>query len=301
MATGLSVLDELIICLSFPHIIKRNSNPSLIFFTYFCSVLYEPKSFMSFITILSFISDTLVNTFSFDFLKNNFKNNFKQRKLNKDYQKINYSVFFDASKTSWLMKSDYMQPFLIEKLVFYFLAFFILQIIAFKLCNKNLKRKLFHFLAFFIFLNLSQSVIELFQFLIFFFVLLSFTKIPRIFFRHFVNNKDYGNFIFSHIYLLAALVYTRIFLSLDQYFNLLISICVMDSFASIVGTTLQKKGKSFYGFIAGQFFSYIFEYLLKKRVDFKYHFLIGLLECFDGVNDNILLPFSTVLYYKYLN
>ncbi len=272
-----SIMDLLIVSTSFPYILSKEYNQPLVFMTFFSTIFYVEGSFINFLTMFTLLADSLSLSIKY------FMMNLEKLII---YNRINFYYFF------------------FYKLLSLVIILLMLQIIAYKIGNKNLKRKIFHFIAFILFLDLPDLLIHLFHFLIYFLIILSYTKIPSIIFRHFINKQDYGTIILSHIYLLSALVYSYPFLNKSEYQNILISICIMDSFASIFGLLFQTYNKSIYGFIAGQISSYLFEYMLKKTIDYKYHLLMGIVECFPVVNDNISLPFFGVLHYKvkeYLN
>ncbi|KAI5179363.1 hypothetical protein PAEPH01_2621 [Pancytospora epiphaga] len=135
-------------------------------------------------------------------------------------------------------------------LIFLLIICTLIQLIAYKFARKNTCRKIFHFIAFLIFFNAPAPVFLVAHHLIYMFVLLMMTStIPENFFSLFTSNRDLGEGVFSHLILLGGLTYSRRFLGDDEYIKMLISVCIMDSFASIVGKYFNNCRKSCTGFL----------------------------------------------------
>ena len=166
--------------------------------------------------------------------------------------------------------------------------------------SKNFRRKIFHFVGFVIFMRKNLFTIYFSQFLLYFLLCFSVTKFPKKLFKVFINEKDFGKGIFSHIYLLCSLLYPYFYLDDVSYVKSLISICIMDSFASIFGIAFKSKTKSIIGFIAGQISAYLAEFIFLRSFDFKYHFFIGLIEYFCPINDNIVIPIVSTIHLRAL-
>ncbi len=102
----------------------------------------------------------------------------------------------------------------------------------------------------------------------------------------------------SHVLILGGLTYPFRYLDERQYFRLIISICIMDSFAAIVGTYLGSKGRTIYGSIGGQTAAWITEYVFFGTVDIPYHVTMGFVEFFSPWIDNLTLAVSSVVYQR---
>lgn len=170
------------------------------------------------------------------------------------------------------------------------------QVFAYLHLGNNMRRKIFHIAGFFILMDSPREVLPLLAYFLYFLLWLSTTRLSHILYKAYTNNKDYGHGIFSHIYLVAALVYPRMCLDHTDYIKTLISICFMDSFASVVGIYFGSQNKSLCGFIGGQIISYAVEYAVLGSVDLKYHLFMGLIEAVISINDNILIPIASVYY-----
>lgn len=174
------------------------------------------------------------------------------------------------------------------------------EVIALLCLGRNARRKLFHFAGFFLFVSAPPEAFRVLQYVLYALICLSTTRVPGVLSGAFTTSKDFGRGVFSHIFLLAALVFPRFYLCDAKYTRVLISVCIMDSFASITGTVLKKKCKSLYGFLGGQAAALTASYLVLGTLDYKYHATMGLLECIAGVNDNILLPIAATVYLRYI-
>lgn len=162
--------------------------------------------------------------------------------------------------------------------------------------RKNTKRKLFHIAGLFLFINTPTVLFRLAHLALYFFVCLAGTSIPQLIFGSFINDKDYGRGIFSHIFLLTAVAYPSVYLSGHKYALSLITITLMDSAASATGLLFGQNRKSWIGFVAGQVAAMLGEYVLFRNIEYKYHLAMGLIEMYSDINDNILLPISSVVY-----
>lgn len=181
--------------------------------------------------------------------------------------------------------------------LFLILLFIAAQIGAYLLKNKNFARKNFHFLLFFLCLRNSVFYVQIFQILIYFSALLCSSN-AIINFLSFLMVKNKKKDSFSHFFIICALTYPVFFLDRSQYIKLAISICILDSFASICGIYFKSKTKSFCGFFCGQITSWIAEFILTWNIDFSYHLAMGLIELLCPWNDNISLSFFSVIYQK---
>lgn len=176
------------------------------------------------------------------------------------------------------------------------LACSLCQILGIFLCDTNIRRKFFHLFAFLVFYDCPSNLHRIGQHALYILIFASQTKLPAAIFRRFISEKDYGPGIYSHIFLLSGMLYANTCLAVQEYNRLLIAICFMDSAASIAGSYMNYTSKSFVGFICGQVSAYIAEYVFSKSIDFRYYTIMGLLEYKCNVNDNVLLPFASVVY-----
>lgn len=187
-------------------------------------------------------------------------------------------------------------------LISYYLAVlsacFLFEILAYFFAGRNIRRKLFHIASFFLFVDLPGPVFLILQHVLYGLVLLSMTALPDTIFLKFTSNKDFGKGIYSHIFLMMGLMCPSLYLTRDEYIKTLISICFMDTFASVSGMYFGSDTKSWTGFLGGQASAFIAEYIALGTVDYKYHMVIGLIECFVDVNDNVMIPICSVLYFK---
>lgn len=162
--------------------------------------------------------------------------------------------------------------------------------------GKNMRRKIFHFASFFIFIRESKVIIKAGQYLIFVAMMICKTGIIQKHFTLFLNTTDRKKDSFSHVFLLCAMVYPYFFLNGQNYLRLLISICIMDSFASIAGNMMGQNRRTLVGFVAGQLSSYLAEFCFCHSVDVKYHLTMGVVEFFCPINDNIAIAFFSCIY-----
>jgi dolichol kinase len=118
-------------------------------------------------------------------------------------------------------------------------------------------------------------------------------------FEKYKNTKDRGKYVLSHIYMLMACLYPSFFLNNPKnYLSVLISACILDSFASIIGIFFKSDKKSFIGFVGGVVLSNFVYFLIFKTFDrFSYFIFIGLIEYSTKHNDNIIIPYLSVLYF----
>ncbi|KAI5149498.1 hypothetical protein ENBRE01_0941 [Enteropsectra breve] len=177
----------------------------------------------------------------------------------------------------------------------------LLQMAAGILSSNNIRRKIFHFMtlaaALVLPMDFWQLVLKKFLLLC---AALSTSSFPTLWFKMFTSEKDYGPVVLSHLFLAGSALYPSYFLSRPDYFNTLISICIMDSFASFAGQLLKRRAKSIEGLLFGQFASYIAEYFLHKKISYRYHIFMGTVEYISPINDNIAIPLASILYFKYL-
>lgn len=174
--------------------------------------------------------------------------------------------------------------------------FVMAQIFSIMFLDKNTIRKNFHFASFLVFIRRSELIVRTSQCLIFLSVLICKAGIVQKYLALFLNTVNYKKDCFSHVFLLCAIVYPCFFLRDDKYSKLLISICIMDSFASIAGSVLGRNRRTMAGFIFGQLFAYAAEFYLWQTVDVRYHLTMGVIEFTSPINDNIAIAFSSCIF-----
>lgn len=165
----------------------------------------------------------------------------------------------------------------------------------------NTKRKVFHFFVFISFVKRSLLVIQLGHLVLLLFILLQDNRKLVTLYRPFLSDRDYGERVYSHIFLLGSVLYTAILLQKDSEYHLtLISVCFLDSFASIAGRCVGYRKKSFVGLLCGFFAGNITYFLMYRNFDkWRYFVLVSLLEYFVRCNDNIILPLFSVSFLRH--
>ena len=177
-------------------------------------------------------------------------------------------------------------------------VFAVSEAAALRHCSVNTRRKLFHLAAFFGFLRVHPVLLVLCQYVLYFLLWAESFKLGHGFLRRFASERDIRDNIVSHIVFLGALVYPRFFLGERAYQRHLIALCILDSAASVYGTSRKYRRKSFGGFVAGQMAAYCADFLLHGEVLCRYFFLVGLAEWAGVGNDNIAIPLVSVLYFR---
>lgn len=178
----------------------------------------------------------------------------------------------------------------------YIFIFFVLQLISLNYCNKNIRRKNFHFLAMLVYKNSNQLTEKLSVLALLFSVItIRLNLIPR-FCHGFLRKENLKKDEFSLFILLICIITPSYILKQKEYLKLLISICIMDSAASIVGIAFKMRRKSWIGFFSGQIFSYAFEFYLINEVDVFYHTIIGFGELLSVSNDNLCISLLACVY-----
>lgn len=164
----------------------------------------------------------------------------------------------------------------------------------------NTKRKVFHFFVFLSFVRRSLLVIHLGHLVLLLFILLQDNKKLANLYRPFLSHRDYGERVYSHILLLGSVLYTATLLQTDRDYHLvLISVCFLDSFASIAGECAGQRKKSLAGLLCGFFAGNIAYFLMYHSfLEWRYFMLASMLEYFVRCNDNIVLPLFSVFFLR---
>ncbi|KAG0439731.1 hypothetical protein DMUE_2229 [Dictyocoela muelleri] len=182
--------------------------------------------------------------------------------------------------------------------------------------DRNFKRKLFHFLFFFLFCKKRNYFVRS-TILILGYTFLFLEKKLNLknFYKGLINEKDPGNFVMSHIILLVV---TYFILNCDEHICLLISICVVDSVASIAGLKIKNwkkevyfdqkdyvnfdKCKTFEGSFCGFIMGNLVHFIIYRNYNyFDFYFVVSFVEFFTSQNDNIVVPFIGFEYLKFRN
>ncbi|KHN69914.1 putative dolichol kinase [Ordospora colligata] len=165
----------------------------------------------------------------------------------------------------------------------------------------NWRRKLFHVCAFFVFYKQDELSFVLAEGLLLLMAILSSSRYINTHLIMFLSNNDRGATVVSHAYLLAACVYPRLFIKDEEYVCSLISICFLDTAASVTGQLLGKKSKSIYGMASGILLALVVYFILYgNHIRMEYFLLIGLVEYIAPINDNISIPVLSVLYFRFM-
>lgn len=113
----------------------------------------------------------------------------------------------------------------------------------------------------------------------------------------FKNNKDKGKYILSHIIILSS---SYVILQTDYHLQILISICFIDSIASMTGKYFNKTDKSIIGLIMGFLSGILIHFLIFRDNNYiDYYIFISLSEYLTEQNDNLVLPFVSIIYFFY--
>ncbi|TBU11641.1 hypothetical protein CWI38_0055p0020 [Hamiltosporidium tvaerminnensis] len=181
------------------------------------------------------------------------------------------------------------------------LIFITLQYFVVSWNNLNFRRKLFHFFLFIIFVTIDGKFDILFEILLFLSVFLTTNKCFNYISRKYKNDKDNGIFPVSHILLICSCFFPKFFISeIRQYEAILICVCILDSFSSIGGLYFKSVDKSIIGSFFGFFVSILLHYLLQNTFEFFLYFLfMSCVEYLTTFNDNIILPFSSILFFNF--
>ena len=178
------------------------------------------------------------------------------------------------------------------------MVFFVLEPLFILFFSKNTRRKSFHIVCFLIYSQYSKLVIEVSNYLMLISVLICKTDLVEKYGQKFLNCKNQQKDKFSHFFLLCGMVLPYYFLSYREYVRSLISICIMDSAASFVGTIRKSRRKTLQGLLFGQLTAYVFEYLYLQTISYKYHLFVGFIEYYCKINDNISVPFFGAIFQK---
>ncbi|AFN82828.1 putative dolichol kinase [Encephalitozoon romaleae SJ-2008] len=193
------------------------------------------------------------------------------------------------------------EPYAFIEVVCISLGCLLMQTFLFRSSWTNLKRKTFHFFAFLVFYKEYRMSLVLGEGLLLVLGLLSSCKYVNSLFKPYLSKNDKGRTVLSHIYLLSACIYPRLFIRHVEYVSVLVSICFQDSMASIIGEWLGKTEKSIQGSIGGTVSGTMVYFTLYRKIDMVPFFVfIGITEYLIPINDNVSIPLFAVLYFQIL-
>lgn len=193
------------------------------------------------------------------------------------------------------------EPYSFIEVVCISLACLLMQALLFRSSWTNLKRKTFHFFAFLVFYKECEMSLVLGEGLLLVLGLLSSCKYVNYLLKPYLSKNDKGRAVLSHVYLLSACIYPRLFIRHVEYVSALVSICFQDSMASIIGEWLGKTEKSIQGAIGGTVSGTMVYFTLYRKIDMVPFFVfIGIVEYLIPINDNVSIPLFAVLYFEVL-
>ncbi|ADM11351.1 putative dolichol kinase [Encephalitozoon intestinalis ATCC 50506] len=177
------------------------------------------------------------------------------------------------------------------------LACFVVQAFLFRSSSTNLKRKTFHVFAFLVFYKGHRLSFLLSEGFFLILGLLSPCRHVNSLLTPYLSRHDREHSVLSHVYLLLACTYPRMFMRHKEYVSALISICFQDSMASVVGEWFGKTEKSIQGAIGGVVSGIAIYFALYRKVDMVLFFIVaGIVEYLIPINDNIAIPLSAISY-----
>lgn len=157
--------------------------------------------------------------------------------------------------------------------------------------NKNLKRKVFHIFLMLYFWNYNETKRILTIYLLTLLIYFNDTSILR----SFLWKDENQNIILPHIILLASFFYTS---KLVKYKMFIITMCILDTCASIPGTLMNSTTKTIYGTIFGAFCAISVHYFMFRNVKLFYYVLCAIVEYYCDFNDNLALPYFSLMVLK---
>lgn len=185
------------------------------------------------------------------------------------------------------------------EIVYLFGLCILTQLFLFKYTNVNIRRKMFHFFIFFVFYRECKISMLLGEGLLLLLGLVSSSIKVNMLLRPFFSRNDRGRTTLSHVYLLSACTYPSYFISHEEYVCTLISVCFVDSIASMVGEHLKTNSKSLQGTAAGVVSGILIHTWIYGKSDMTLYFLlVGMVEHLTCINDNISIPLFSVLYFR---
>lgn len=166
--------------------------------------------------------------------------------------------------------------------------------------DKNIRRKIFHMVGFLILYRINDQEGILLYYLMYSLLCFSRSSLSYRLFHSFTSETDRGHGIFSHLLLTGAVLFPRHLLNRDDYIRTLVAVCILDTATSVVGSRMRSNSKSLSGFLGGQSAACLMEYwLFGNGADLRYYLAMGLVELAGFANDNVTIPFCSVLYFRY--
>lgn len=206
------------------------------------------------------------------------------------YFEIN--VYREISKCASILKRNKK---LFMRLIRYLGACAGFQLAFFRAIEVNTRRKVFHFFAFLVFFRRNELVECSSHLLLFALFMAQGNRHAVKLYQKLRSKRDRGRRPFSHILLLGSLVHvSKAFTSEVNYHAVLVSMCFLDSFSSIVGRFFGAEEKSLYGLLGGFCAANIVYFIIYRNLAmWKYFLLMSLVEYLTQSNDNITLPFTS--------
>lgn len=161
--------------------------------------------------------------------------------------------------------------------------------------SRNIRRKLFHFFIFFYFHRTTEFKMKMGILLIYLLKHISTFYDTKCVFEDFLLEKDKGKYIISHIILLESCIYPWFIYEESLYRANLISICILDSFASIAGRAMDSKRKTLVGSFVGLISCLCCDYMFGYK-NFYYYLIACVIEYKTEMNDNLILTFGPLFY-----
>lgn len=154
--------------------------------------------------------------------------------------------------------------------------------------NKNYRRKLFHIFLMIYFWNNNPTKQLLSVYLIIFLLYSNNLSI----YKTFLRPNEMQTLVLPHVVLLASFVYTS---NLTNYRMYLITMCILDSCASIPGTLMLSKSRTVSGSVFGVLCAIIVHLIMIKNTKIGYYVICGAVEYYCHFNDNLALPYLSLM------
>lgn len=185
-------------------------------------------------------------------------------------------------------------------LFYWFIILTVLLLFELEITNVNLKRKLIHFALFFIVMRLEKQLIPIFEISILVNHIFSSNLSNTWLFKEFASSRDFGPINISNVLILCSTLYSYVFISnFEDFMFVMISMMILDSFASITGNLLNKKARSVEGSVAGVISAIIVHFLMFRTVKYTIlYIIVGMVEYFGTINDNLLIPVFCVSFFR---
>lgn len=168
--------------------------------------------------------------------------------------------------------------------------------------SRSLRRKIIHFTMFACLLQFNDFTQNTLEIGILLNQIISTNYEKSFLFKYLKNSKDWGKIPISNILILCSCYYPSFFcIDYEKYVFVLINILILDSFACLTGKFFKSKQKSVKGMLSGIIFAIIFHFIIFRNLQYAFHYsIIGIIEYFVTINDNLIIPICSVLLVQYL-